>query len=706
MEHRMRRGWAMAVPLRRMVSLLRENGLLKRGGSLIMFRVNIAGFVRAHRKIGSSALLACLLLTSSFVANASSLTVDDVATIISRAVGEASARGMPATIAVVDRVGNVLGVFQMNGVVTDPVTGIRGPVTITSQRQPRVETGLENIDIIPSTLAAIAKAITGAYLSSKGNAFTTRTANQIVQENFNPGEFGQPGGPLFGVQFSSLPCSDLNTRFKRFATTGELSMLGPKRSPLGLSADPGGLPLYKNGVPVGAIGAIADGIYGLDSNIVDRDSSVDELIAIAGTFGFSAPEDRKASRITVDGRPLRFTDQDFGSLAANPLNAPPFASINGSLGAVVAVRGYTEANLENGAVFGQPSSGIRSDRGEFFPGQKAFVLVNRQDINRFPPRAGSNLSQAEVQTILSSALRVAENTRAQIRRPLNAAARVTISVVDTDGSILGIARSPDAPVFGIDVSLQKARTAAFFSSAVAATNLAAATDAVYFGAFEGPASFFPVSNYLSAAQVFFGDPNVLNGQIAFTDRAAGNLARPFFPDGLGGRSNGPFSKPFPEWSPFSTGLQLDLVVNAVLAHVGFVVGLALVDTGKDCTDVSQAALELLQNLKNIPPEAQISEGQPIPQIRDGIQIFPGSVPIYRGDTLIGGVGVSGDGVDQDDLVAFLGLHNAATALGTINHAPPFMRADTLTPLGVRLRYVQCPIAPFRNNNDQNVCQGK
>ena len=45
--------------------------------------------------------------------------------------------------------------------------------------------------------------------------------------------------------------------------------------------------------------------------------------------------------------------------------------------------------------------------------------------------------------------------------------------------ILGIARTRDAPVFGIDVSLQKARTAAFFSSAQAAAQLAALPDAVY-----------------------------------------------------------------------------------------------------------------------------------------------------------------------------------------------------------------------------------
>ena len=57
----------------------------------------------------------------------------------------------------------------------------------------------------PTTFAAISKAVTGAYLSSsQGNAFSTRTANQIIQEHFDPGVAGTPSGPLFGVQFSQL----------------------------------------------------------------------------------------------------------------------------------------------------------------------------------------------------------------------------------------------------------------------------------------------------------------------------------------------------------------------------------------------------------------------------------------------------------------------------------------------------------------------
>ena len=82
------------------------------------------------------------------------------------------------------------------------------------------------------------------------------------------------------------------------------------------------------------------------------------------------------------------------------------------------------------------------------------------------------------------------------------------------------------------------------------------------------------------------------------------------------------------------------------------------------------------------------------------------MPIYRGSALVGAIGVSGDGIDQDDMIAALGLKNAATTLNTgLQHAPANMRSDRLTPQGVRLRYVQCPQAPFLDSNEQNVCEG-
>ena len=613
---------------------------------------------------------------------ATSLSVSDVEFVIAQAVAEAQARGANATIAVVDRVGNVLAVFRMSGAAT--AVTIRSPGAT-------VDGGLEGINIVPDSLAAIAKAITAAYLSTEGNAFSTRTASQIVQEHFNPRDNQQPAGPLFGVQFSQLPCSDLLTRF-----AGGAADVGPHRSPLGLAADPGGLPLYKAGTPVGGVGVISDASYSFDADIADSDIDDDELIAMAASFGFAAPAARRADRIAVDGRLLRFTDGRDSDLQSSPAAAPAFASINNIAGTLLAVPGYVAASIEAGLPFGHAASGIRPDTLDY-PGLDAFVLVDFGNIERFRPIAGTDgvnaLTAIEVQTILSEALQIANRSRAQIRQPAGMPARVSIAVVDSNGVILGIVRSRDAPVFGLDVALQKARTAAFFSSAAAAAALSAVPAASYLNGGLVVLRDEPPAQYVSAVQTFLGLPTALtDGAIAFSDRASGNLSRPFYPDGVTGNPAGPLSKPAGEWSPFSTGLQLDLVYNALVQHIGFTLSL-VADVPANCTGIDGF-------------NDGFAVAGAIAQLANGIQIFPGSVPVYRGAELVGGIGVSGDGIDQDDMIAFLGLHRAGNALGGIGNAGKPMRADTLTPQGARLRYVNCPITPFIDSDEQNVCEDK
>jgi hypothetical protein len=55
------------------------------------------------------------------------------------------------------------------------------------------------------------------------------------------------------------------------------------------------------------------------------------------------------------------------------------------------------------------------------------------------------------------------------------------------------------------------------------------------------------------------------------------------------------------------------------------------------------------------------------QNQSGIVWFPGSAPLYRNGALLGGIGVSGDGVEQDDFVT------AGAAAGF--EPPPELRAD-------------------------------
>jgi len=603
---------------------------------------------------------------------AESLTTTDVERVLAQAIAEAQARSLPSVIAVTDRVGNVLGVFRM--------TGARATAT-TAGAPNGVHIDAQNVTF-PAEGGAIAKAVTGAYLSSGGNAFSTRTASQIVQEHFPPAPttVGLESGPLFGVQFSQLPCSDLSARF---GAAGNAALIGPKRSPLGLAADPGGLPLYKNGVLVGGIGVMGDGVYGSDPNILDIDNDPEEFIALAGTRGFEAPSTITADKITVDGTSLRFSDATFAGVMTS--GSASFASLNGTAGNLVAVIGYASAAVTAGTAYGSEASGIRASTAAEFSNRDAFVLTNGSGSNRYPLRAGTDgatnsapLTQVEARAVLEEAFAVMSRARAQIRRPLDSRAQVTISIVDTHGSVLGIVRSPDAPIFGTDVSLQKARTAAFFSGAQAGAELSANASA-------------DIRQFVPATRTFLSDPAALTGTVAFADRSGGNLSRPYFPDGEVGRPQGPLSRPIAQFNPFSTGLQSALIIGNLGAHLGFVSGASPTDTPQRCTTLPDVAAG--QN-----------------RLQNGIQIFPGSVPIYRGNQLVGAIGVSGDGIDQDDMISFLGAHNGGARVGGIGNAPKGIRADNIVVTladnrTVRLRYISCPFAPFLDTATQNVCDG-
>ncbi|KGK01529.1 heme-binding protein [Thalassotalea sp. ND16A] len=663
------------------------------------------------------------------------LSQGEVELIISQTVAEAQARNVNATIAVTDRVGNVLAVFRMSN--ADKFVSISS--TANTSIAP-VTGGLEAVNIIPDTMAAISKAVTAAYLSSEGNAFSSRTASQIIQQHFPPGEKNSPSGPLFGVQFSQLACSDFNSRFSALLSPGA----GPYRSPLGLSADPGGLPLYKAGTPVGAIGVISDGVYGLDKDISGFDLDDDELLALAGTFGFAAPTDRRADVITVVGKTLRFSDALISDLATDLVKGTPmeFDDLLSGIGGLVAVPGYYdggEANLSaagdanrevlTGVAFGHTGSGIIPADPQVFKnkgGQSldAFVFSDANDVNRYPAIAASDfpdgdsnnrLTALEVQEVINQALAVANNSRAQIRQPNGSQARVSLAIVDSEGHILAMARTRDAPVFGADVALQKARTAAFFSGTGKANDapadllsllapplyLSAVPEPVDLGAgvplLTSPKPEF--SDYVQALQSFIGIDKALTAQgplTAFSDRAGGNLSRPNFPDGPAGGPPGPLSKPDGQWSVFSVGLQSDLIYNGLIQHVAFVLGL-VADVPQNCTGIS-----------GLQGNSPFEQNDAIAGLANGIQIFPGSVPIYRDSVLVGAIGVSGDGIDQDDMIAFLAVAQAGLALGNgLQNAPTEIRADKIDipAQSVRLRYVNCPQAPLLDSAKAKVCDG-
>jgi uncharacterized protein GlcG (DUF336 family) len=74
-----------------------------------------------------------------------------------------------------------------------------------------------------------------------------------------------------------------------------------------------------------------------------------------------------------------------------------------------------------------------------------------------------------------------------------------------------------------------------------------------------------------------------------------------------------------------------------------------------------------------------------PNLPNGITIFPGGFPLYRNGVLVGAIGVSGDGVDQDDLIAASGAQNFL--------APVPIRADESFYRNARLPYAKFPRNP-------------
>jgi uncharacterized protein GlcG (DUF336 family) len=127
-------------------------------------------------------------------------------------------------------------------------------------------------------------------------------------------------------------------------------------------------------------------------------------------------------------------------------------------------------------------------------------------------------------------------------------------------------------------------------------------------------------------------PGVPSGT-AVTNRTISFGAQPMFPPGIDGSGAGPF---------FNLLLQ---------------------DTANPCTQGSQP-------------------GGPN---QSGIVFFPGSLPLYKNGVLVGGLGVSGDGVDQDDYVTF------QAAQGFL--APDSIHADNVLINGVRLPYLKFPRNP-------------
>lgn len=328
------------------------------------------------------------------------LTVTDVQNVIARAVTQAVHNNAAVTIAISDREGNVLGVFIMTGAPMNAAT----PDQINQLQGPK--------GLLAST-TAIEKAQSAAFLSSDQNAFSTRTGGFITQPHFPPNVADQPQGPLFQLQFSQLPCSDV------------LDGHGN-----GVTGVPGGIPLYKNKQIAGGIGV--EGASTTDE---------DEIIALAGTSGpYSVPQSITADKILLGGIRLQYVAQPLGQ-HFKPI---PFTSLPGMVDPTHPIVPTPPTSF--------PIVTIGGASGEL-----------RRLIIDSPMPGPTKLLVSDVITIMTNSIRQALNTRAAIRLPIGVPARMQVGVTDLDGNILGLFRTNDATMFSQDIVIQKARSVSVFS---------------------------------------------------------------------------------------------------------------------------------------------------------------------------------------------------------------------------------------------------
>lgn len=603
------------------------------------------------------------------------LSTQDVETLLQRATGATASND--GIIAVVDREGNILGV-RIEDNVSAAITGTP-----------------ENL--VFGVDGAVAKARTGAFFANSQAPLTSRTIQNISQSTMtqreieaNPnipdpnstlrgpgfvapiGKKGHfparvmftPQVDLFQIEHTNRdsivsPGPDhvrgtpddipLSSRFNAdpsFIPPGQeinapesygfVTGILPSAQSRGIATLPGGIPLYKNNTLVGGIGVFYPGQTGYAT---EENSSLND----AGFFDPTKPdrslEAEYAAFVAAGGsKPAGVSFNN--ARINNKLGLPTFpAGSNFDLpfGRIDLVGitldlfgGHGRQGPRNLVDFGRtlgvgnPNSGtnqpVNTGGATLLPGSPVpegwLVLPHAS--------ADGTLTADDVTAMINRGIAEAKRVRAAIRLPLNSQTRMVFAVTDNTGEVLGLFRMPDATVFSIDVAVAKARNVAYYAD---------------------PVELQPIDQVA----------NLPKG-VAMTNRTFRYLAEPRFPEGIDGNPPGPFS---------------------ILNDVG---------VRNEGDVLPPSAFQSVQGFDSFNPQSNFHDPFNVAN-QNGIVFFPGSAPIYNevdgGDggprQLVGGLGVSGDGVDQDDDVTF----EAAKGF-----TPPsnVLRADQVFVRGVRLPY--------------------
>lgn len=490
-------------------------------------------------------------------------------------------------------------------------------------------------DATPDLAVSVARA--GALFANDQAPLSSRTVRFISGLHFPPGVRNTPNAALYGIESTNRGCA--------VDALGDAIVNVPIGRPTSIAGTFG---------PVMPMPCGPSDTRGCSPGIATGKADVLDSGPLAGA-GEAASVEVPAN---PGGIPIYREGKVVGGIGVAGV-APQLAEYAATLAAAGTGRGlgFSEPLGEPGAVF------IDGLRLPFFGActsipcirnalttRPAGAFAGRVTDGRFivPARAGQQapegyligprgslvagadaLTEMDVRRIVSQSIEVALRTRAQIRLPISQPTRMIISVADEAGDILAAYRMPDATFFSLDVATTKARNAYYFSSRAG---------------YDVLKRFVDTNQYAR----YSWEPAPPAGQgWAVTARTLSYGGQPLFPPGIDLSA------------PATPGPWFDLFVY---------------DSLNACTEGPGATRGGDRSYVN----------------QSGIVWFPGSAPLYKNGRLVGGMGVSGDGVEQDDYVSSVGSEGF--------HPPDALRADNSvirdgSGREVRLPYLKFPRQP-------------
>ncbi len=455
-------------------------------------------------------------------------------------------------------------------------------------------------------------------------------------------------------------------RIKGPESYGFVSGRLPTAQARGIATLPGGVPIYRdtNGDGIGdtIIGGIGVFFPGDDGTALfeqgyapgqtefartNAPKSLEaEFIAVAAAGGSNGAS-RFAAAAKPGNHPVADLDIPFGRLDLVGIQLQVIGPTAGILGVqqlilreipdILADQGFSTADLllpgnlngENQMV----TPGDVTIDGESVPHG---WLVTPHDGGDFDGVPGPDITAAQVEQIITDGIAEAQRVRAAIRLPLGSRTRMVFAIADESGEVLGLYRMRDATVFSVEVAVSKARNTAYFASA---------------------------TDLQTEDQIVGQDGAVVPAGTAATNRTFRFMAEPRFPSGQPGTIPGNFSI-LHDLVDADPGLTFDDPIETIV---------------ESAAPIPYTDFDTVLGFNSFNPSSNFRDIDNY-ENQSGVVFFPGSSPLYgTNGALVAGFGVSGDGVDQDDVVTFSGA-------GDFLPPDAIVEADEVFVDGIRLPY--------------------